>query len=66
MNRSEVTLRIDATYGLKIKSGDKIHKGQYINTNQKDAVISPVSGTVKSVRFDPDNHEFMIVVSCTV
>jgi Na+-translocating ferredoxin:NAD+ oxidoreductase RnfC subunit len=65
MNRSEVTLRIDATYGLKIKSGDKIHKGQHIGTNQKDAVISPISGTVKSVRFAPDNHKFLIVVSRT-
>jgi Na+-translocating ferredoxin:NAD+ oxidoreductase RnfC subunit len=65
MNKSEVTLRIDATYGLKIKSGDKIRKGQHISTNQEQIVTSPVSGTVKSVRFDSDNHEFLIVVSPT-
>jgi len=65
MNRSETTLRIDATYDLKIRPGDKIHKGQYISTNQGEDVTSPVSGTVKSVRFDPDNHEFLLVVSPT-
>lgn len=60
-----MTLRVDATYGLKIKSGDKIHKGQYISTNKEQVVTSPVSGTVKSVHFDADNHEFLIVVSYT-
>lgn len=60
-----MTLRIDATCGLKIKAGDKIRKGQHISTNQEQAVTSPVSGTVKSVRFDPDNHKFLIVVSFT-
>ena len=57
-----MTLKIDATYGLKVRPGDKIRKGQYINTNQKEAAISPVSGTVKSIHFDRDNHEFLIVV----
>jgi Na+-translocating ferredoxin:NAD+ oxidoreductase RnfC subunit len=65
MNRSETTLRIDATYGLKIRPGDKIHKGQCISTNQEKDVTSPVSGTVKSVRFDPDTHEFLLIVSST-
>jgi Na+-translocating ferredoxin:NAD+ oxidoreductase RnfC subunit len=58
-----VTLRIDATCGLKIKPGDKIRKGQHIGTNQKQIVPSPVSGTVKSIHFDSDSHEFLIVVS---
>jgi Na+-translocating ferredoxin:NAD+ oxidoreductase RnfC subunit len=58
-----MTLRIDATYGLKIRSGDKIHKGQNIGTSQKQTTTSPISGTVKSIRFDPDSHEFLIVVS---
>jgi Na+-translocating ferredoxin:NAD+ oxidoreductase RnfC subunit len=65
MSRSETTLRIDATHGLKIRPGDKIQEGQHISTNQEQAVMSPVSGTVKSVRFDPDNHEFLVVVSLT-
>lgn len=63
MNRSETTLKVDATYGLKIRPGDKIRKGQHISTSQKQVVTSPVSGIVKSVRFDSDNHEFLVVVS---
>ncbi len=58
-----MTLRIDATCSLKIKSGDKIHKGQRISTNQKQPVTSPVSGTVKNVRFDPNSHEFLVIIS---
>jgi Na+-translocating ferredoxin:NAD+ oxidoreductase RnfC subunit len=65
MNRSDITLRIDATYGLKIKAGDKIRKGQRISTNKGQVVTSPVSGIVKSVHFDSDNHEFVLVVSPT-
>ncbi len=65
MSKSEITLRIDATFGLKIKSGDKIHKGQYIGTNQEQKVTSPTSGTVKNVHFDSDSHKFLIVVSPT-
>lgn len=57
-----MTLRIDATYGLKIKSGDKIRRGQYISTHREDATTSPISGTVKSIHFDAENHEFVIVV----
>ena len=57
-----MTLKVDATWGLKIKVGDKIRKGQRISANQEHAVTSPVSGMVKSVRFDSDNHEFLVVV----
>jgi Na+-translocating ferredoxin:NAD+ oxidoreductase RnfC subunit len=62
MNKSEVTLRIDATFGLKIKSGDKIYKGQHIGTKQQQTVSSPISGTAKSIRFDSENHEFVVVI----
>ena len=63
MNKSDITLRIDATFGLKIKPGDKICKGQHIGTKQEQIVSSPVSGTAKRICFDSENHEFMVVVS---
>ncbi len=63
MNKADITLRIDATFGLKIRPGDKIRKGQDISTNQKQPVTSPESGTVKSINFDNDNHEFLVVIS---
>lgn len=63
MNKPDVMLRIDATFGLKIKSGDKIYKGQHIGTKQQQTVSSPVSGTAKNIRFDSGNHEFVVVIS---
>lgn len=63
MNKKSVTLKINATYGLKVKPGDKIRKGENIIGNQKETFISPVSGKIKSTCFDPDNHEFQIVIS---
>jgi Na+-translocating ferredoxin:NAD+ oxidoreductase RnfC subunit len=63
MTKSDITLRIDATFGLKIKPGDKICKGQNIGIKHEQIVSSPVSGTAKRIRFDPANHEFMVVVS---
>lgn len=63
MSRSDIMLRIDATYGLKIKAGDKIRKGQRVSAHREHEITSPVSGVVKSVRFEPDNHEFLVVVS---
>jgi len=63
MNRKDLTLRIDATYGLAVKPGDKILRGQNISANQQQIVTSPSAGTVKKIRLDPQNHEFVIVVS---
>jgi len=63
MNKSDITLRIDATFGLKIKAGDTIYTGQHIGANQEQTVSSPVSGTAKSIQFDSENHEFLVVIS---
>ena len=63
MNKANVTLKIDATYGLKIKPGDKICKGENILENRQEIFSSPVSGKIKSTRFNPDNHEFQVVIS---
>jgi len=65
MNRTNLTLRIDATYGLAVKPGDKILRGQNISANQHQIVTSPSAGIVKKIRLDPQNHEFVIVVSPT-
>ncbi len=64
---SEVVLRTDATFGLKVKIGDEVHRGQKISTEPtaKCPVASPIRGVVKSVSFDPESHEFLVVVSST-
>jgi len=61
---SEVVLRTDATFGLKVKIGEKVRKGQEIGT-EPDAqcpVASPISGVVRSISFDSESHEFLVVV----
>ena len=63
MNKANVTLKIDATYGLKVRPGDKIRKGENIIENQQEIFTSPVSGKIKNTHFDPDNHEFQVVIS---
>ena len=61
---SEVVLRTDATFGLKVKIGDKVRQGREIGT-EPDAqcpVASPISGVVRSISFDSESHEFLVVV----
>ena len=61
---SKVVLRTDATFGLKVKIGDKVRRGQKIGTepSAKCPAASPISGVIKSVSFDPESHEFLVVV----
>jgi len=64
---TEVILRIDATFGLKVKVGDKVRQREDLgkNADTGDSATCPISGLVKSVSFDPENHEFLVVVSST-
>ncbi len=64
---SKVVLRTDATFGLKVKIGDKVRRGREIGTEPaaQCPVASPISGVIKSVSFDPESHEFLVVVSST-
>jgi Na+-translocating ferredoxin:NAD+ oxidoreductase RnfC subunit len=64
---TDVILRIDATFGLKVKVGDKVRQGEELGTNADTGYLAtcPISGIVKSVSFDPENHEFVVAVSST-
>ena len=64
---SKVVLRTDATFGLKVKIGDEVRRGREIGTepDAKCPAASPIRGVVKSVSFDPESHEFLVVVSST-
>ncbi len=57
----EITLRIDATCRPTVAPGDAVFRGQKV-CEEPGEQTCPIAGTIQTVRFDPDNHEFMIVV----
>jgi Na+-translocating ferredoxin:NAD+ oxidoreductase RnfC subunit len=67
MRREKITLRLDATYHLMVQAGQTVTRGQRLceDPEPEAECICPVSGTVQSVQFDPEHHEFVISVSST-
>jgi len=60
----EIVLRVDATFGLNVKVGDEVPTGHRLGVSAKTAKVlcSPASGVVREIAFDPDRHEFRIVI----
>ncbi|MEN6575832.1 MAG: hypothetical protein ABFD90_05765 [Phycisphaerales bacterium] len=65
MKQDRTILRVDATYHLMVQVGDVVRRGQRIQKvpDTGESPIAPVSGTIESVRFDPADHEFIIVIA---
>jgi len=61
---STVVLRVEASFGTLVRPGDLVKKGERIGIDPsfKSWVTSPVSGRVSSVRFDTDNHCFIVEI----
>lgn len=58
-------VRVEATYGLTVKVGDHVRPGQSLcdaAPATQDSFVCPVPGTIETVRFDPERHEFVITV----
>jgi len=62
MSARETIVRVDATYDLKVGVGDAVHRGDRVSDAPAQQVFAPVSGVVKSIQFDPQNHEFVIAI----
>ena len=63
MTAQDIIIRVDATERPQIAAGDPVRRGQRLGSRPElDAVRCPVTGTVRSVRFDPGAHEFLITV----
>jgi len=66
MSGDEAIVRMDATGDLRISEGDRIRRGDKLSdATDAHAPTAPVSGVVKSIRFDPGAHEFVIVIART-
>ena len=61
MNPPEIVIRIDATWHPIVAPGETISQGQRV-CDEPGAPTSPATGTVRTVRFDAENHEFLIAV----
>ncbi|NQS89222.1 hypothetical protein HQ584_05480 [Patescibacteria group bacterium] len=60
-----VTVKVEATSGLQVKTGDTVKKEDKIGIDFdfKHWVVSPVAGKVKDVYFDADDHSFVVEIS---
>ena len=67
---AETIIRKDATADLKIKIGDRICSGRIVGaktdvSEYEYLTTLPISGIIKSICFNGNSHEFIIVVSET-
>lgn len=58
-------IRIDATHSPGVFAGDSVREGQNLLAKEETEVwcVCPVSGVVEEIRFDPEQHEFVILIS---
>jgi len=65
MSQQRTILRVSATYHLEVEVGDVVRSGETIQKvpDTDEPIVSPLSGTVESIQFDPGNHEFILVIA---
>ncbi len=65
MNPKRVRVRVSATYHLNVEVGSTIRQGQKMNEGPEtdESSRAPVSGVVRNIRFDPERHEFVLVIA---
>jgi len=65
MKERRTILKVEATYHLTVQAGDAVRRGQKIQEvpDTGESPVAPVSGTIESIRFDPADHEFVIVIA---
>jgi len=57
-------LNVDATFGVKVKVGDIVKKGMELGKipDNKGTLLSPESGVVSNIYFNPQNHTLEIKI----
>ncbi len=65
MGRKQTTIRVSATDHLKVEVGRRVRRGDRIHDGPETdgPATAPLSGTIKSIDFDPGSHEFVIVIA---
>ena len=62
---TQITLRVEASYGCNVKVGDVLEPGTQIGNalGTKLPVNTPTAGIVRSVDFNSKDHSFGIVIA---
>lgn len=65
MTAKKITVRFDATDNPTVEAGQKVCKGQHLTnaSGAGDFTACPISGVIDDVRFDPEDHTFVITIS---
>jgi Na+-translocating ferredoxin:NAD+ oxidoreductase RnfC subunit len=65
MSEKRTIVRVSATYPPEVEIGDVVRSGETIQKvpDTDELIVSPLSGTVEDIQFDPGNHEFVIVIA---
>jgi len=65
MTGKRTIIRLEATYDLRVQTGDRVGVGDRLCAGPADdeSSAAPIAGIVRSIRLDPDRHEFVIVIA---
>lgn len=56
----DIFIEIDATYGTRFREGVRVKKNQLVGFKCNKEVVSPISGRLKKITFEPTTHNFII------
>lgn len=65
MSDKQAIVRVDATYDLTVKVGDRVRRAERLSSAPESDATSaaPVAGTIRSIQFHSERHEFVIVIA---
>ena len=65
MDTGKIEVSVDATYGPTVQAGQRVSRGQRLCEASEASIspLCPVSGIVQKVRFDPEDHMFVISIA---
>ena len=59
---TDFVLHVEASFGVKVKVGDRIKQGEELGMSptMSGPLVSPVTGIVSDISFNPKKHTFVI------
>jgi len=62
---TDLVLHVEASFGVKVKVGDRVKQGEELgmSPNVGGTLVSPVTGIVSDVSFNPKEHTFVIRIT---